>query len=265
MTGADSSLPSPAVWPARITWAGLSVLLLGLGGAVASRLLDRVGVDGFEASMLLLGASVLLMILGIVLTLSGLLASLVRRAPAPRGEAVAGVGLAAAALAWLGGWALPGLGAAPIHEVSTDLSAPPAFVAVKAIREALPGVNPADYVAELWVSDDRVDVPEAQRRAYPDIQPLVLAGVSPQQAYARVEAAARKLGWEIVAAVPTEGRLEATGTTRFLGLQHDIVVRLRVEGGATRIDARSKSRQGVIDAGLNARRIREFLQLLEAL
>jgi uncharacterized protein (DUF1499 family) len=265
MTGADPLAPSPAVWPARVIWAGLAILLLGLGGALASWRLDRVGVDGFEFSMLVLGAAVLLMILGILLTLGGLLASLVRRAPAPRGEAVTAVGLAAAALAWLGGGALPGLGAAPIHEVSTDLAAPPAFVAVKAIREALPGVNPADYVAELWVSDDRVDVPEAQRKAYPDIQPLVLAGVSPQQAYARVEAAARKLGWEIVAAVPTEGRLEATGTTRFLGLQHDIVVRLRVEGGATRVDARSKSREGVIDAGLNARRLREFLQLLEAL
>lgn len=265
MTAADSRPPSPAVWPARITWAGLSVLLLGLGGAVASRLLDRVGADGFELSMLVLGAAVLLAILGIVLAVAGVLASLVRRAPAPRAEAVAGVGVAAAALAWLGGWALPGLGAAPIHEVSTDLAAPPAFVAVKAIRDALPGVNPADYVAELWVRDGRVDVPEAQRRAYPDIQPLVLAGVSPQQAYARVEAAARKLGWEIVAAVPTEGRLEATGTTRFLGLQHDVVVRLRVEGGATRVDARSKSREGVIDAGLNARRLREFLQLLEGL
>ncbi len=265
MTGADPLAPRPAVWPARISWAGLAILLLGLGGALASRLLDRVGVDGFEFSMLVLGAAVLLMLLGIIVALGGLLASLLRRAPAPRGEAVAGIGAAVAALAYLGGWALPGLGAAPIHEVSTDLSAPPAFVAVKAIRDALPGVNPADYVTELWLRDRQVDVREAQRRAYPDIQPLVLAGVSPQQAYARVEAAARQLGWEVVAAVPTEGRLEATGTTRFLGLQHDIVVRLRVEGGATRIDARSKSRQGLVDAGLNARRLREFLQLLEAL
>ena len=73
------------------------------------------------------------------------------------------------------------------------------------------------------------------------------------------------LGWEVVARAPAEGRLEAIDTTDWFGLQDDIVVRIRAEGTTgSRIDIRSKSRDGESDLGVNARRIREFIAKLKA-
>jgi uncharacterized protein (DUF1499 family) len=108
------------------------------------------------------------------------------------------------------------------------------------------------------------NVPEAQRTSYPDIQPAVLEGVAPAEAFTRAAAAVEQLGWEVVAAVPAEGRIEATDTTRFFGFKDDVVIRLRAEGGGTRIDVRSKSRVGMGDVGANAARVRKFLALVKA-
>ena len=44
----------------------------------------------------------------------------------------------------------------------------------------------------------------------------------------------------------------------------DIVVRIRADGAGSRIDIRSKSRDGDSDLGVNARRIREFIARLKA-
>jgi uncharacterized protein (DUF1499 family) len=72
-------------------------------------------------------------------------------------------------------------------------------------------------------------------------------------------AAARAQGWEIVAAVPAEGRIEATDTTRFFGFKDDIVIRVKAEGAGSRVDVRSLSRVGKSDVGKNASRIRAYL------
>ena len=95
-------------------------------------------------------------------------------------------------------------------------------------------------------------------------QPAILDGVAPAAAFPRVEAAVKELGWDVVASVPAEGRIEATDTTRFMGFKDDVVIRLRAEGGGTRIDIRSKSRVGMGDVGANAARVRTFLALVKA-
>jgi uncharacterized protein (DUF1499 family) len=82
--------------------------------------------------------------------------------------------------------------------------------------------------------------------------------------FARAVDVARGLGWEIVAAVPAEGRLEATDRTRWFGFRDDVVVRVRPEGAGSRVDVRSVSRVGRSDLGTNARRIRGFLESLRA-
>jgi len=84
----------------------------------------------------------------------------------------------------------------------------------------------------------------------------------PDRAFGQVEAAARGLGWEIAAAVPGEGRLEATDTTRWFGFKDDIVVRVTPALDGGRVDARSVSRVGRSDLGANAERIRAFLAAL---
>ena len=59
-------------------------------------------------------------------------------------------------------------------------------------------------------------------------------------------------------------RIEATDTSRWFGFEDDVVVRLTPWGAGTRVDVRSVSRVGVNDTGANARRIRRYLDLLQA-
>lgn len=141
----------------------------------------------------------------------------------------------------------------PIHDISTDTENPPAFVAVAERRRGAP--NPAAY--------DGPEVAAQQKKGYPDLGPLTLPA-PPDRALAAAEAAARKLGWEIVAVVPAEGRLEATATTPWFGFKDDVVVRLTPAGTGSRVDVRSKSRVGRSDLGANAKRIRAFLAELSA-
>ena len=74
--------------------------------------------------------------------------------------------------------------------------------------------------------------------------------------------AAVELGWEIVAAEPDRGRIEATATTFWFRFKDDVVIRLTPRGYGTYVDVRSKSRIGGGDMGANANRIRRFLQRL---
>src|SRR5215467_4011990 len=76
------------------------------------------------------------------------------------------------------------------------------------------------------------------------------------------ERAPKGVGWQIASAVPAEGRLEATDTTRWFHFKDDIVVRVGAAADGSRVDVRSVSRIGQSDLGANARRIRAFLSAL---
>ncbi len=140
----------------------------------------------------------------------------------------------------------------PIHDISTDLERPPPFVAILPLRDGAP--NTAAYGGE--------DIARQQRDAYPDIGPA-LVNVPPAEAFVLALAAAQALDWEIVAAVPDEGRIEATDRTFWFGFKDDVVVRIRAVDAGSRIDVRSVSRVGRSDIGTNARRVRRFLSRLE--
>ncbi len=136
-----------------------------------------------------------------------------------------------------------------IHDITTDIVNPPQFVAILPLRKDAP--NPAVYGGP--------EVAVKQRQAYPDIQPLLL-NVSREQAFLQALAAARAMGWQIVAAVPQEGRIEATDTTFWFGFKDDVVVRVTgVDEHRALIDVRSESRVGRSDIGKNAARIRCYL------
>jgi uncharacterized protein (DUF1499 family) len=139
----------------------------------------------------------------------------------------------------------------PIHDISTDLADPPAFVALLEARKASP--NGAAHGGPK--------VAEAQRKGYPDVKPLVVE-TPPAQAVQKAIDAARSLGWHVAAADAAAGRIEATDTTFFFGFKDDIVVRIRPEGAGSRVDVRSVSRVGLSDLGANAARIRKFLAKL---
>ena len=102
-----------------------------------------------------------------------------------------------------------------------------------------------------------------QVTAYPDIKTIVIQAPA-EQVFARAQATARDMGWEIVASVPAEGRIEATATTAWIGFEDDIVIRIVSTGAETRVDLRSKSRVGRSDLGMNASRIRAFRDRLTA-
>jgi len=100
-----------------------------------------------------------------------------------------------------------------------------------------------------------------QVAAYPDVATLELA-LPPEQAFAAVREAALELGWEIVEEDPASGRLEATQSTALFRFVDDVVVRVRPGGPGSRVDVRSKSRDGKGDVGANAARIRAFREAL---
>lgn len=156
------------------------------------------------------------------------------------------LGLGVAYLPWH--WGEQARSVPPIHDISTDLTDPPAFVAVLPHRAG--AQNPATYGGP--------EVAAAQRKGYPDIQPLELA-VAPEVAYARALAAAQAMGWELVAADAAAGRIEATATTLWFGFKDDVVVRVKPAAMGSRIDVRSVSRVGKSDVGTNAKRIRAYL------
>ena len=141
--------------------------------------------------------------------------------------------------------------APPIHDITTDTDHPPAFVAVLPLRASAP--NKPDYGG--------AEIAAKQHLAYPDIQPALLA-LPPEQGFQRALAAARDMGWEIVATDSAGGRIEATATTFWYGFKDDVVIRLTPSGRGTRVDVRSESRVGGSDIGTNARRIREYLKKL---
>ncbi|MBV8202437.1 MAG: DUF1499 domain-containing protein, partial [Acidobacteria bacterium] len=120
-----------------------------------------------------------------------------------------------------------------IHDITTDTADPPAFVAVLPLRAGAP--NSAVYGGP--------EVAAAQARAYPDLGPRHLA-VPPAVAFEQALAAARAMGWTIVAAEPAAGRIEATATTRWLAFKDDVVVRIRPDAAGSRVDVRSVSRVG---------------------
>jgi uncharacterized protein (DUF1499 family) len=145
-----------------------------------------------------------------------------------------------------------------IHDITTDTASPPAFVDLVPLRDAAGAVNPPTY--------DGAEVARQQLAAYPDIKPALYAA-PPGQVFDATLATAKDLGWQIVATVPAEGRIEAIATTFWFHFKDDIAIRVAPEGSGpsrvTRVDIRSKSRVGHSDFGTNARRIRHFLAALD--
>ena len=225
------------------------VALLMVGGAGPAYRLNLVDLGG-AFGLLRWGAWT-----GLAVTLIAFVGAWITRPGTPsRGFALALAGLIIAAAAFGVPFAM--LQSAkrlpPIHDITTDTENPPRFVAIIPLR--IGSANPVEYQGE--------SISQQQREAYPDIQPLTIAEL-PDAAFKRALNAARDVGWQIVAAVPDERRIEATDTTTWFGFKDDIVVRVTPADGGSRIDVRSVSRLGKGDLGKNAARIRAYLQRLQ--
>ena len=134
-----------------------------------------------------------------------------------------------------------------LHDISTDTQDPPAFVALA--NERANFENGAAYDSAAAAK---------QKEAYPDIAPL-RSVLPPDRLFAKVLAAAKALGWQIVAQSVEEGRIEATAVSEWFGFKDDIAIRIVADGAGARLDMRSASRTGAHDLGANADRVRAFL------
>ncbi|MGE0423194.1 MAG: DUF1499 domain-containing protein [Reyranellaceae bacterium] len=220
--------------------------LIGLGLATAGQVFAPDLADHIRPVLAITIAA----IAAVAAIALGILASLVaRRGSGKPGvlSALLAVGLGLAGAYVPLSWRLTAQSLPPINDVSTDTQDPPRLVAVLPLRgDATTAADyPGDRVARL------------QQAGYPDIGPILLT-VSPAEALARAEREARALGWNVVAVEPKDGRIEAIAVTPWFGFRDDIVIRVKAALGGSRVDIRSKSRHGLSDLGVNARRIRAF-------
>jgi uncharacterized protein (DUF1499 family) len=170
------------------------------------------------------------------------------------GAAVAGLFLAALVLAYPAYAALRGLRLPALTDISTDIENPPAFSRSRTAFAARDGRYPPEPGPEAR---------ERQRAAYPQIAPLTL-DVDAEEAFELARKAAVNRRWQIVEAIRPGGRLgngriEAVSRGLLLNLPDDVTVRVRPRADGARIDVRSASRLGGRDFGVNADRIRAYL------
>lgn len=132
-----------------------------------------------------------------------------------------------------------------INDISTDTIDPPSFWDVD---------EPMEYPGESMA--------ELQQAAYPDIVSLQVS-VTSEQAFEYALAIIIDKGWDVVAKVPEEGRIEAVVTSSLYGFKDELVVRVAPSNGGTIVDVRSRSRIGKIDRGSNAKRIRNYLKVFK--
>ena len=225
-------------------WLGLWNFPTGFG------MLRVVGSVGQPVTVAAVAAAVAIGVLGKRLAADG---SLKLAALALVGAIAAGLGY------YIPASYVPGEGEniPPIHDISTDTVNPPEFVAVLPLRSDAP--NTTVYGGSDDVTPQTLA--EMQTDAYPDLTTRTLSD-PPDVVFERALAAVDRLGWELVAQVPVEGRIEATDTTFWYRFKDDVVIRIRPGPNGTLVDARSLSRVGRGDAGTNARRLRAFFDAL---
>jgi len=147
-----------------------------------------------------------------------------------------------------------GAGHPRINDFTTDLTDPPPFVFAPTL-----GPNQGrklDYPREFAA---------VQQECCKDLRPAKVAA-APAVAYERALRIATAMpGWRVTRADAANLSIEAIATTRLFRFEDDVVIRLRGEpDGTTRVDVRSKSRDGQGDIGANTLRIRQVVERLEA-
>ena len=146
-----------------------------------------------------------------------------------------------------------GVGKPRINDFTTDPADPPALAHAATL--------PPNVARDMTYPKGFADI---QRGCCADLHPARVRAGAPE-AFTRAEAVARQMGLTVTRSDPSAGLLEAMATSRLFGFHDDIAIRVRPEAdGTSRIDMRSKSRDGQGDFGVNAARIRTFVQAIEA-
>lgn len=152
-----------------------------------------------------------------------------------------------------------------IHDASTNLDDLPQFRTLPLRADNLEKVPDMDR-SDLKAMDPESRWKAIHKEAYGDLRTLRLP-LPPSEALARAEALVEDRGWDLAQADRQGGTIEATATTLFFRFKDDVVIRVRPDPANPRgslVDMRSVSRVGGSDVGVNAKRIRSFLQDLQA-
>ncbi len=210
----------------------------------------KFGIWPFTGGFMLLAAGTVLAILAVALGIIALVIASRRGLAGDKPGIYLGMLVGVLVLGLMGMQYRTASSVPQIHNISTDVSDPPQFDKVVALRE---GANPLEY--------DASKLAELQQAAYPWVKSLSLS-LPPAQALAAAKTALADMGLEIVNEDAAAGRIEATDTTFWFGFKDDVVVRVRPAASGSLVDARSVSRVGLSDLGANARRIGELLERL---
>ncbi len=244
-------------WSGAALWSR-RLALFGLAVGCISVVLARSGLVDVTAGLAVFGAAVTVACIGLLLAGAGAVV-IWRTGRRGVGSIVGCVFLSLLLLGYPAWLAVQAIRLPPLTDVSTDLIDPPDFARSSRALAARAGV-----AHDLIPTEAR----EAQRRAFPNVSPIVL-DLDVEEAWEIVLKAVAARKWLVVDQVKPGGRIgvghiDAIDKTLVMGFPEDVTIRVRPLAGQTRIDIRSASRFGRHDFGDNARRIQRFAQELQA-
>ena len=241
---------------------GRPLALLAVALGITAVVLVAIGGPGTRFGWWHFRTGFTLMKYGAYVGIAAMVAAVLAAALARRGGrgalVMAGIALllggAAFLLPW--SWRRHARGVPPIHDITTDWVNPPELIASRSLRDTTQHMNSWMYEGEKIAAQ--------QRRAYPDIRPVMLA-MNPDEAYAAALRTARDMGWQILSADAANRRVEAMDETKWYGFKDDVSIRVTPASGVAKVDIRSVSRIGGSDVGMNAARIRKYVAKLREL
>ncbi len=137
----------------------------------------------------------------------------------------------------------------PINDITTDFDNPPEFVNAQKLQ----------HEPNRDMKYDKGKYADRQLQGYGPIGPIK-ERLSPADAFARVtEVAKASPNWTITREDKDTNTLEVVATSKLWHFNDDVVIQVRpTPDGASLIEMRSKSRDGIGDFGVNAKRIKRF-------
>jgi uncharacterized protein (DUF1499 family) len=137
----------------------------------------------------------------------------------------------------------------PINDITTDFDNPPEFVNAQKLQ----------HEPNRDMKYDKGKYADRQLKGYGPIEPIK-ERLSPADAFARVtEVAKASPTWTITYSDPATNTIEVVATSKLWHFNDDVVIQVRpTPDGASLIEMRSKSRDGIGDFGVNAKRIKRF-------
>jgi uncharacterized protein (DUF1499 family) len=137
----------------------------------------------------------------------------------------------------------------PINDITTDFDNPPEFLNAQKLQ----------HEPNRDMKYDKAKYADRQLAGYGPIGPIK-EHLDPAAAFARVtEVAKASPTWTITYSDPSTNTLEVVATSKLWHFNDDVVIQVRPAlDGTSLIEMRSKSRDGIGDFGINARRIKRF-------